>query len=316
MASVDNSGGRRRIVSAGEWVKETFARVLVRIAGPVISIGVLVAALIAVSEIDFVQASALVPHGTMFWCVFGIGYLALPVGDWLIFRRLFGVGISGFEPLLRKLVANEVLLGYSGEVYFYSWIRRNLPLAVAPSRAIKDVGILSALVGNAATLLALVAALPVADRVGIDRIDPIAIGGSAAVLLLVTCASLWFSRRIFSLPASDLRFVTQVHVCRFVFATVATILLWHFCLPAVSWGVWTVLMGLRLLLARLPFVANADVVFAGCAAALLGHDVPVVGVIAMLATITVCAHLLVGLALGVSAMWAQVCRSAPEPPTV
>lgn len=270
---------------------------LLRIASPVMSLAVLGAALLALRHVDFAQAHAMVPHGIAFWGVFAVGYLALPVADWLIFRRLFDLPPAGLGHLLRKLIANELLLGYSGEVYFYSWLRRHVPQEAAPFGAIKDVGILSALVGNAATLLALCAAVPFADRVGIDRLGTGSTAASAAVLLLVTLVSLWFGRRIFSLPARDLRFITAMHLGRFVTATAATVLSWHLCLPLVPVSVWVALSGLRLLLARLPFVSNPDLVFAGCAAVLLGHDEPIAAVIAMLATITVISHVVVGLAL-------------------
>ncbi|MCW1381884.1 hypothetical protein OLX02_03515 [Novosphingobium sp. KCTC 2891] len=271
--------------------------VLRRVAGPAISVAVLVAAVTALRHVDFAQARALVPHGIGFWIVFVAGYLALPVADWVIFRRLFDLRLSGLLPLLRKLVANELLLGYSGEVYFYGWVRANVPATAAPFGAIKDVSILSALVGNVATLLVLCAGLPFANRVGIDRLGAGTTAASAAVLLVVTLVSLWLGGRIFSLPTRDLRFVAAAHLVRFTAASALTAILWHLCLPAVPVSVWIVLSGLRLLLARLPFVSNADLVFAGCAAVVLGRNVPITGVIAMLATITVIAHVAVGLAL-------------------
>jgi hypothetical protein len=62
--------------------------------------------------------------------------------------------------LHKKRISNEVLLGYSGEAYFYAWARQRTQMVAAPFGAVKDVTILSAIAGNAITLIMMIAALP------------------------------------------------------------------------------------------------------------------------------------------------------------
>jgi len=78
----------------------------------------------------------------------------------VIFRRLWRIPAEGAVALARKYVGNELLLGYIGEAYFYAWARQRAPLVGAPFGAIKDVAILSAMVGNAATIAIMAAAYP------------------------------------------------------------------------------------------------------------------------------------------------------------
>ena len=85
-----------------------------------------------------------------------------PTFDWLIFRRLWGLPAAGLAALIKKRVANEVVVGYSGEAYFYVWARARLKMVAAPFGAVKDVTILSAIAGNAITLAMLAVALPIA----------------------------------------------------------------------------------------------------------------------------------------------------------
>jgi hypothetical protein len=47
-----------------------------------------------------------------------------PVSEWVIYRHLWRIPFSGLGALLRKLVSNELLLGYLGEVQFYAWRAR------------------------------------------------------------------------------------------------------------------------------------------------------------------------------------------------
>jgi hypothetical protein len=81
-----------------------------------------------------------------------------PVSEWVIYRHLWRIPFSGLGALLRKLVSNELLLGYLGEVQFYAWARARLNMVAAPFGAIKDVTILSALTGNIVTLVMLAGA--------------------------------------------------------------------------------------------------------------------------------------------------------------
>ena len=48
------------------------------------------------------------------------------------YRKLWGLPFSGIAALLRKMVSNELLLGYLGEVQFYAWARSRLNMATAP----------------------------------------------------------------------------------------------------------------------------------------------------------------------------------------
>ncbi|WP_447407187.1 hypothetical protein, partial [Clostridium perfringens] len=81
-------------------------------------------------------------------------------------------------------------------------------------------------------------------------------------------------RRLFSLSRPDLRFVIFVHTARIATTTLLAATLWHLLLPAVALEWWIVLAATRLLLSRLPFMPNHDVVFAGVATFLVGATSP------------------------------------------
>jgi len=70
--------------------------------------------------------------------------------------------------------------------------------------------------------------------------------------------------------------------------------MWHLLLPAVALSWWLLLATFRQLLSRLPFLPNKDVVFAGLAVFLVGQDGPIVSAMALMASLILAAHLLVG----------------------
>lgn len=262
-----------------------------------ISAAILCGCLYQFRFVDVGRIQALVPRTLIFWLTFVAYYLAAPASEWIIFRRLWVLPPTGLATLVRKLVCNEILLGYSGEVYFYAWARRHAHVTNAPFGAIKDVTILSALAGNLFTLMMVTVAAPLLLTLQLG-----ANGGafvlSGAFVLLSSFATLLLRRRLFSLPRHELWIVTGIHLARIATTTVLAAAMWHLLLPAVAVGWWLLLATFRQLLSRLPFLPNKDLVFAGLATFIVGHDGSIVAAMALMATLILAAHLLAGAGLG------------------
>lgn len=273
-------------------------------AGPIISVLILGAVVYQLRTVDYRALLALVPTTPLFWLAFAAYYFAGPISEWVIFRRLWALPIRGVPALLRKLVSNELLLGYLGEVYFYAWVRRNAEIAASPFGAIKDVAVLSAATGNAFTLLLMLAAAPFFDLLGAS-VRASALAASLIVVLGSSIAMLALRGRLFTLPAADLRFIALMHGARILSMALLAACMWHMILPSVALGWWLLLGTVRQLLSRLPFVPNKDVVFAGVAAVLAGQDHEIVAAMALMASLIVAAHVVVGALLGAAELARQ-----------
>lgn len=272
-----------------------------RWAGPLVSVLILVVALHQFRGIDPASLWGLVPGGIGFWAAFALYYLAGPLSEWVIFRRLWSIPADGFAALLRKLVSNEILLGYLGEVYFYAWARRHAKITTAPFGAIKDVTILSALVGNGVTLVMVAFAVPLLGAVD-ARLNTWEVGGSVLFVLATSLVAMLLRKRLFTLPKKQLWVVAGIHLLRIVATTVLAATMWHMLLPDIALSWWILLGTLRQLVSRLPFLPNKDVVFAGMAAFLIGRDSEIVSAMALMASLILAAHLLVGIALGATGL--------------
>ena len=268
-----------------------------RWAGPLVSILILIVALDQFRRLDRAALWALLPVRPIFWLTFLFYYTAGPLSEWIIFRRLWKIPLEGFGALMRKLVSNEILLGYLGEVYFYAWARRNARITGAPFGAIKDVTILSALVGNAVTLVMVLFAIPLFNAIdtGARRWDII---GSILFMLGSSLAVMIARNRLFTLPRQELWRVAFIHLLRIVATTLLAAAMWHMLLPTVALGWWILLGTLRQLVSRLPFLPNKDIVFAGIAAFFVGAGNEIASAMALMATLILAAHLLVGMVLG------------------
>lgn len=274
------------------------------ILSTLLSLVVLCAAIYQGRNLDFAKLLAMLPASIGFWALFAFSYLIGPASEWIIFRRLWGVGPGAFGALLRKLIYNELLVGYLGEVYFYTWARRSLKFVATPFGAVKDVAVLSAVVGNVTTLIFLAAAFPLVRLLPLHD-HAVAISWSLAFVIGTSLAAMLLRGSIFSLDRRELRMVFTVHLLRVLLTTITSAALWHMVLPDVALGWWLVLVTIRLLISRLPFVPNKDVVFAGIAVLALGTEVEIAGLMALMAGLILATHVLVGLSFALADLIAR-----------
>lgn len=267
-----------------------------RWVSPALSAVILLAALWQLRSLDFGHLRSMVPASPGFWILFAVGYLLTPASEWIIFRRLWRLPPRGLAALLRKRISNEIVLGYSGELYFYGWARRNATLVGAPFGAIKDVAILSALVANLCTLALALATWRLFSGTPLG-FDTQVVLLSAASMAIPSAAAFVLRKRLFTLPRPELRRIAVVHLLRILATTIASALLWASILPAAPLAWWLALATLRLLVSRLPLLPNKDIVFAGLVAFTVGDSAGVASAMTMIAAIWLAAHLLLGAAL-------------------
>jgi hypothetical protein len=210
------------------------------------------------------------PNNWLYYIAFALLYISPPFGDYVIFRRLWKIPLEGFAALIKKRIANEAVVGYSGDAYFYAWARTRATMVAAPFGAVKDVTILSAIAGNVMTLAMTALALPFAFEALPSRYyTGLAIG--IPIVIAMCLPFLIFSRKVFTLDRKTLWWIFMIHCARLSAGCLLIAFAWHFGLPGISIGVWLVLSATRMLVSRLPFV-NKDLVFTTVTTAILaGH---------------------------------------------
>lgn len=277
------------------WIKPSWQGAV----GVILSLLVLATALYQMRTLSVAEIVSVVPKTLEFCTLFVVSYLVGPASEWFVFRRIWGVGANAFGALVRKLIYNELLLGYLGEAYFYGWARKRLGFVTAPFGAVKDLALLSAVAGNIMTLVFLALAYPYLDLLPVHE-HASAIIWSLAFVLGTSFIITIFRRSIFSLERNELSFIFAVQVLRILASVGLSAALWHLAFPSSPIALWLVLATIRLLISRLPFVPNKDVVFAGAAVLVLGEDVHVAALMTAMAALILATHLLVGVAFAIT----------------
>jgi hypothetical protein len=277
-------------------ISPSFGTRLTRLAAPAISIAILAAAVFELHAMDWQAVLAMVPSNPLFWLAFILFYSTPIVAEWLIYRRIWGIPLSAMVAMVRKTVSNDLLFGYIGETYLYSWARRAGKAPGAAFGTVKDVALLSAAVGNSATILVALLTAPLLGRLHIGM--PLwAIALAVVAVAAPPMVAIFGRKSVFHLPGKVLLAVTAIHSVRSATGILLTALLWHLALPEIALTWWVAFSALKLVLSRLPFISNKELVFAGTTAMLFGHHGNIATLMALLASLTVCAHIVAGLAI-------------------
>jgi hypothetical protein len=250
----------------GVWAQTPLAKRLARV-GRVLFFVVMIAVLVyQLSGIGWHDVLRSLPVQPLFYILFFVNFMVLPVSELPIFRWLLGQPIPGALPvMIRKRIVNAVFVDYSGDLYLYGWGRSRL--GIEPRRllmAVKDNAILSSLAGAVVAGVAVLAFLAHAPA---GRIASWLDSTAGVMVGVVLCASfllpllLRFRHAILSVSGATAARVFGLHVAR----TIANLLIqaaqWIVVLPDQHWTTWLSLTAVQLVIARLPFIPNRDLLF-------------------------------------------------------
>ena len=239
------------------------------------------------------------PRSPFFYALVVGAYLVLPVADALIYRRLWGTRLrSSLGLFFRKRVYNSALVGYSGEVSLALWARGRVERSdAAILHAIKDVNLLSAVVSGCGGALLVVW---LATRVPVDRLPSGAIvwWGMATVAMALALPAVLLARRgTLAMTGGEIIAVLEIHAVRFALGLAALLAQWWIVLPGATGSALLVLLALYVLVGRIPFVPNRDVLFVGIALALSDKlalaSAPLAGVLLATSALQQAFHLVV-----------------------
>ena len=278
-----------------------------RWATPALSVALLAAIAWRLRDIDIRDA---IPTNPVFWVVI-LAYWGAPiVADFVIYRRLWAIPLEGLVALARKQVGNALLFDLLGEAYFYGWARKKLNMATSPFGAVKDVTILSAMVGNGCTLILMALAWPYIGDLDLG-VAGTAVAASIGIVVLVSILIVAFGKRLFSLSKGDLWWVAGVHLLRVLATTGLIALAWSLYAPKIAFGIWALLATAKLMASRLPLFVNTEVIFANIVIWFLGRNSEIEQVVGVVTILILLIHLVAAAALAIGDL-VTVNRAAKE----
>ena len=139
--------------------------------------------------------------------------------------------------------------------------------------AVKDNNIISALISNSWTII-LVALVWFAGRSDVLEslwsVAPVPITAFCVICLVIYLIYIFFLRYITKLPRLKLTKLMGIHVLKNLTLSGLQLLQWMIAIPSEAFQTWGVFLTIQILLKRIPFLPNTDLIFLGLGLSLSG----------------------------------------------
>lgn len=228
------------------------------------------------------------PSTPWFYVIAAILYVMLPTTELLIYTKLWNVKKRTlFRTFLIKRVYNEEVLGYSGELYLFSKMRKvTQKPELELMRDVRDTNIISAIVSNVVAI-SLVAILIFFGFIPVEKLleqaNFLYVGIGIFALIVIIALAVQFRRHIFSLPLKTAFHIFWTYLLRFVFQNALVVVQWAVVLPDTPIYVWLIYISTNIVLNRIPLLPAKDLVFVWIGIQLSGSlDVATAGLAGML----------------------------------
>ncbi len=249
------------------------ARRLIKIVRTVTLLAILALLAYELTDVGWDEVLNNPPTAPLFYLFFILLYFLLPITEVIIYRLVFHFDIiHSFPTFIRKRVLNRDVLGYSGEVYFFSWARQNLKVRRSHlMETIRDNNIISVAASTLVALILLVIFMLLGE-LSITEIFGDQIGlyllTVAFILAILIPVGIRFRRYIFSMPIRTAVLIFAIQILRLVIGQSLQIGMWMAVIPEVSLSVWFSFAAISIILTRIPFLPNHSLIFAGVGIAL------------------------------------------------
>lgn len=241
----------------------------------VINLAILVWLIYQLSDIGWLNVWQSFPTNPLFYVLFLLTFLQLPLFEVLIYRLTWSFdAIKSIPVFILKRVYNKDVIGYSGEVYFFIWAKKNLHKRGAEVfKIIKDNNIISS-VASTLVSFGLLAAFIFTDQIkiidwltGQNRFYLIA--GALFVVVLVLLF-IRFRHYVISMPLKTAYKVFGIQIFRLLLIQVINLLMFYIVLPEVPLHIWFTYIAVSIILSRIPFLPSKDFIFAGIGISMAG----------------------------------------------
>lgn len=215
------------------------------------------------------------PRTPLFYLFMVCAYFALPLAEIFVYKRMWSFSLKEAFPIfLIKKVYNTSVANYSGEVFFFAWAKKTLGLGNKELFGIiKDNNIISSV---ASTLVAfgLLFIFMIGGFLPIERlfgsIDPRYYLFGIPLIIILLLFGYRFRTALFSLTPKEGMVLLGIYSSRFLLIQVLNVAMWKSALPHIPFYVWITFVSINLLLSRVPFLSNTNLIFMGIGMELSG----------------------------------------------
>lgn len=241
----------------------------------IVNTGVFIWLIHQLSNIGWIEVWQSFPVQPLFYILFLLLFLQLPLFEVLIYRLTWTFDALRSVPIfILKRVYNKDVLGYSGEVYFYVWAKDHLHIPRKEIfKTIKDNNIISS-VASTLVSVGLLAVFIYADLINLEKWfnnqNKIYFVVGFAVLAVMVFLFIKFRHYVISMPLQIALQIFGIQTFRLLLGQFINLMLFYIVLPEVPIRIWFIYLAINIILSRIPFLPSKDFIFAGIGISIAG----------------------------------------------
>ena len=229
-------------------------------------VGLIVVLVWQISTIGLNEVIHNIPNHPLFYILFLMLYAGLPLSEYFIYRRVVPLSFLESQRIFHfKRIYNKFFIGYSGEVYLFTWMNKRFQLSKNELFAfIRDTNSLS-VVASWLVVSALSGWLLLTDESGLaamiqDEIRLFLLLFLGAIALYVTLA-LIFKRKLYSLNLKDSGYLFLVHTGRTILLALLQVYQWYIIIPDAGLQLLFNFLALQMVVGKIPFIPNKELIY-------------------------------------------------------
>ncbi|TPV93367.1 MAG: hypothetical protein B7733_20885 [Myxococcales bacterium FL481] len=237
--------------------------------------GVLALLVYQLHDIGWSKLWASVPTNPWIYVIFGWLYIQLTVAEIVAYRSCWRFDLRQAIPaFLKKRIYNRDVLGYSGEVYFFSWARKHVQdrSSLQLAETIRDQNIVSSSASTAVALVLLgvylnFGTVNLDDQLGSWLASNLARVSAGGVVLTVVASVaivgvvVRFRRYLFRMSPRLAAGLFLLHTVRLVIGQATQVSFWAVGVPDVPLQTWLTFAAASIIASRIPLLPNRDLLF-------------------------------------------------------
>lgn len=259
----DNKGWKKLIHSLRSWANSSRGKLITKRTRQSLVVLIVGYLFYQIYQIGFTEILAALPRIPIYYFLFVIAYMLLPLSELFIYRIILPIPMkAGFLAFLQKKILNTDVIGYSGEAFLLVWMRENLKIDYKKIfHAIKDNTIISSVASTftAITLMAIFAATGTVDF--LSFISPATGIGLLVVFCLLLIVLLVFGNKILNMSIFTASKVYSIHQIRLIVVYGIEVLNWSLVVPEIPWSIWFTFLAIKIITSRIPFLPSQDILF-------------------------------------------------------
>ncbi|MEE9383315.1 MAG: hypothetical protein V3V08_07865 [Nannocystaceae bacterium] len=246
------------------------------------SLSVLALLLYQLNAVGWSQLWNALPAKFAPYFLFAFLYTQLTIAEVLAYRACWQFDVRQALPaFLKKRIYNRDVLGYSGEIFFFSWARRHVhgKTSLQIAGTIRDQNIISSAASTTVALALLGLYLSFGSVEVLDQLQlwlsphaaaleliwavPIFMGSTVIITLIIR-----FRRYLFDMSSRLAAGLFALHIVRLIVGQATQVGFWAVCAPEVPLQVWFTLAAGSIISSRIPLLPNRDLLFVSAGLAL------------------------------------------------